>query len=268
MSEPAGPEVLALRAAYDDALRLEDETRLPAGAAVERDGPLQRHTGYAWGNFIVYRDLAGIAGHALDALIARQVEHFAARGEPFEWKLCAHDLPTDLGARLVAHGLVPETAETVMIAAVADLTGEPLLPDGVALRDVQARGDLDRIEAMEAAIWDDGGWLADSLELELAVDPQALRIFAAETDERVVSAGWTRFVRGGRFATLWGGATLPAWRGHGIYRALVAHRANLAAERGVAYLQVDASDASRPILERLGFVAVTTTTPFIWTPSS
>jgi hypothetical protein len=29
---------------------------------------------------------------------------------------------------------------------------------------------------------------------------------------------------------------------------------------------VDASDDSRPILERLGFVAVTTTTPCVWSP--
>ena len=58
----------------------------------------------------------------------------------------------------------------------------------------------------------------------------------------------------------------PAWRGRGIYRATVAHRANLAAERGFRYLEVDASDASRPILERLGFTAVTTTTPYVWSP--
>jgi hypothetical protein len=36
--------------------------------------------------------------------------------------------------------------------------------------------------------------------------------------------------------------------------------------RGVRYLQVDASDDSAPILRRLGFRAVTTTTPYIWTP--
>ena len=35
---------------------------------------------------------------------------------------------------------------------------------------------------------------------------------------------------------------------------------------GVHYLQVDASEASRPILERLGFTPITTTTPYIWTP--
>jgi GNAT superfamily N-acetyltransferase len=72
--------------------------------------------------------------------------------------------------------------------------------------------------------------------------------------------------RGTEFATLWGGGTLPAWRSRGIYRAIVAHRADLALRRGFRYLQVNASDGSRPILERLGFVGVTTTTPFIWSP--
>ena len=44
-----------------------------------------------------------------------------------------------------------------------------------------------------------------------------------------------------------------AWRGRGIYRALVAHRASLAVKRRRRYLEVDASDDSRPILERLGY---------------
>lgn len=75
-----------------------------------------------------------------------------------------------------------------------------------------------------------------------------------------------RFPSGTDFVTLWGGATLPAWRGRGIYRALVARRASLAQERGRRYIEVDAFDDSRPILERPGFVAVTTTTPYVWTP--
>jgi len=56
---------------------------------------------------------------------------------------------------------------------------------------------------------------------------------------------------------------VPGWRGRGVYRALVAHRARVAAERGYRYLQVDASDESRPILERLGFHPLTTTTPYV-----
>ncbi len=57
---------------------------------------------------------------------------------------------------------------------------------------------------------------------------------------------------------------MAEWRGRGLYRALIAFRARIAAERGYRYLQVDASDQSRPILERLGFVALTTTTPYVY----
>ena len=52
----------------------------------------------------------------------------------------------------------------------------------------------------------------------------------------------------------------------GIYRALVAHRARDAVKRGYRYLQVDASRQSRPVLERLGFEPLTTTTPYVYEP--
>jgi hypothetical protein len=42
------------------------------------------------------------------------------------------------------------------------------------------------------------------------------------------------------------GSTLGPWRRHGIYRALVAHRARLAVALDRRYLQVDASESSRP----------------------
>jgi GNAT superfamily N-acetyltransferase len=262
-----GPDARTLLAAYDAELRVEDERRLPQGATVEHDGPLQRCLGFDGGGFVVYRDLAGYEGDELDALIARQVRAFAERGEPFEWKLHGHDLPADLAGRLRAAGLEPEETETVMIAKVAAAAGDPRLPTEITLREVHGRADLDRIAALESEIWSgDRAWLADSLEAERATAPDALTIVVAEAAGDVVSAGWVRFIADSGFATLWGGGTLPAWRGRGIYRALVAYRANLARRRGFRQLEVDASDDSRPILERLGFVAVTTTTPFIWSP--
>jgi hypothetical protein len=44
----------------------------------------------------------------------------------------------------------------------------------------------------------------------------------------------------------------------------VAKRAELARERGYGLLYSDALPTSRPILERLGFVSITTTTPFVF----
>jgi GNAT superfamily N-acetyltransferase len=256
-----------LLTAYDTQLRGRLPERLPKGMRVEQDGPLLRFVGMKHGGFIDYRDLAGLEGVELDELIARQVHVFSERGERFEWKLHAHDRPPELAERLLAAGFAAEETETVVVAPVSGIAAEPRLPDGVRLREVSERGDFDRIAAMEEAIWgDDRGWLADSLDAEHAADPSALTIVVAEAGDVVVCAGWVRFARGTEFATLWGGGTLPDWRGRGVYRAVVAFRANLAAQRGFRYLQVDASDDSRPILERLGFVAVTTTTPFIWSP--
>ena len=108
-------------------------------------------------------------------------------------------------------------------------------------------------------------WLVEMLESERAVDPDALRV-VVEAAATVVCAAWIRFEGGTEFATLWGGATLPEWRRRGIYRATVAHRATLAAGRGFHYLETDASNDSRPILEQLGFSPVTTTTPYVWSP--
>jgi GNAT superfamily N-acetyltransferase len=261
------PPMSRLLDAYDAQLRGTLPDRLPEGMRAERDGPLVRFVGAPHGGFVDYRDLAGLEGDELDALIAGQVRVFVARGERFEWKLHGHDLPADLPQRLRAAGFVPEATETVVIAPVAAVVGEPRLPEGVALREVTERADFTRIAALSQAIWqEDHGWLADSLEAELTADPDGLTVVVAEAGGSIVCAGWVRFARGTEFATLWGGGTLPGWRSRGIYRALVAHRANLATQRGFRYLQVDASDESRPILERLGFVAVTTTTPFIWSP--
>jgi GNAT superfamily N-acetyltransferase len=121
---------------------------------------------------------------------------------------------------------------------------------------------------MENRVWDeDHGYLADTLEGQQAADPDSLTVVLADAGEVTVCAGWIRYERGSEFGTLWGGGTLPDWRGRGIYRALVAHRAKLAVARGRRYIEVDASDDSRPILERLGFDAVTATTPYVWSPS-
>ena len=261
------PDAPALLASYDDQLRDRVPDPPPQGVRVERDGPLRRFFGMPYGGFVGYRDLGGLDGPELDELIARQVRIFAERGEQFEWKLHAHDKPDDLPERLRSAGFVPEEMETVVIASVVEIAAEAPIPEGVSLREVTERADFERIAAMEEEVWhDDHGWLADMLEGEREVDPEDLTVVVAEAGQAIVCAAWVRFERGTDFATLWGGATLPAWRRQGIYRATVAYRANLAAARGFRFLEVDASADSRPILERLGFVAVTTTTPFIWSP--
>ncbi|MBO4204921.1 GNAT family N-acetyltransferase [Micromonospora echinofusca] len=261
-------KVAALLEAHDQQLRPDVPDPVAPGVTVERDGPLVRVRGLGPAGFLTYRDLDGLTGAELDALILRQRDLFAAAGEEVEWKHYSHDEPADLPDRLRAAGFVPQDPETVVIGPVAPLAGPlPVLPDGVRLREVSAHADLERIAAMEAEVWqEDRSHLVTGLAKEIEADPQAITIVVAEAGDTVVCAGWVRFIAGTAFATLWGGSTLPQWRRQGIYRAMVAYRARLAHARGFTLLQVDASPDSRPILERLGFVAVTTTTPYVYTP--
>jgi GNAT superfamily N-acetyltransferase len=127
--------------------------------------------------------------------------------------------------------------------------------------------DLRSVAATSSEVWaEDRAWIADDLANRMRAGVERIAVFVAVAGDRMVSAAWLVAQPGSRFARLWGGATLPEWRRMGIYRALVAERARLASDWGAAYLQVDASPDSRPILERLGLVAVTTATPYVWTP--
>lgn len=257
-----------LLAAYDEQLR-GAPPHLPAGVHHEQDGPLVRIVGGFRGFVTGPRD-PGVRGAELDRLIARQRDYFAARGEAVEWKLRGHDRPADLPDRLRAAGFRPREQETVLIGPTreaAEAAGGAAPPDGVVVHRVGDARDMHRIAAMESAVWgQEMSWLGDDLLGRVAAAPDQIAVLVAEAGGEVVSAAWLVFREGSDFAGLLGGSTLETWRGRGIYRALVAARARLAAARGVRLLHVDASADSAPILRRLGFRAVTTTTPYVWSP--
>jgi GNAT superfamily N-acetyltransferase len=160
-----------------------------------------------------------------------------------EWKYYSHDGP-ELRERLLAAGLEPENEETLVVAEAA-LIASP--PDEVELR--LAKDDFEEIAARVFG-------------LRYGLPGKAVAV-VAYVDGEPVSGGRVDFEDGVEFAGLYGGITLPEFRGRGLYRATVARRAELARERGYRWLYSDALPTSRPILERLGFVAITTTTPFV-----
>ena len=254
----------ALLAAYDAQLR--GDAEMAGALSWDRSGPLWRAL-FTSGGFISYESLEGVAD--VDGLIAETVGYFADNPamEEFEWKTRGHDWPPDLGDRLEAHGLVPEELETVMVGQATALAVDVELPDGLTVRRVDQLPERDAIVSRAAQMQRDvfGDGPSPEEVLERLVRLGALEQFwVAEADDQVVSAGRLDFVEGTEFAGLWGGATLPEWRGRGIYRALTSARARSALADGVRYLQSDCSPMSRPILERSGLVAVTTSTPYVW----
>ena len=142
MPDPA--ELLRL---YDEHVRAAEASGMPAHVVVEHDGPVLRVTGLHRGFVSTGPDL-GVDGTELDALIARQRDHFGARGEAVEWKTRAHDRPADVTDRLLAAGFVPEDRETVVVAAVDDLVTDTAVPDGVRIRETDEAADMRRIAAM------------------------------------------------------------------------------------------------------------------------
>jgi predicted N-acetyltransferase YhbS len=78
--------------------------------------------------------------------------------------------------------------------------------------------------------------------------------FIALIDGEVVGSAGCAYNDAGVY--LGGGNVLPAYRGRGVYRALVRARWDAAVARGTPALVTQAGHMSRPILERLGFRTV------------
>ncbi len=277
----------ALLHAYDSQLREDGE--MSFARSVQRDGPLLRAVFDGAYGFVSYRSLVGYDaaadGGRLDDLIARTVAYFAQETQvpEFEWKTRSHDLPLDLGLRLQAQGLVAGEAESVMIGEASLLAAVVPLPTGVSLRrigfdadggsqpEARTRADVEQVLATQVEVFGTSSHTTDeSMYTRIVEHADVVELWAAFAREPstgreiVVTTGRLQLVPGTEFAGIWGGATLPAWRGRGIYRALTAARARSALSKGVRYLHSDSTDYSRPILERSGFLHVTSTTPYIW----
>ncbi len=259
---PVDPQ--AVRTAYDTQVRRRTQPDEP-GSVIDADRGVLRWL--APGSQTSRIEWSGLSADNADAVIAAQVRYFAARGTPVEWKLYDYDEPADLGRRLLAAGFIPGEDELMLVAEAAAIDPDVVLPAGVALVPVRDEAGLDAMLAVhERAFSGVAPDLGERLRTRLRDAPEQIEMIVAMAGDEPVSAARVEFMPGTDFAGLWGGGTIPAWRGQGIFRALVACRAGLATERGYRYLQVDTSVMSRPILLRLGFEPVAITKPYVWTP--
>ncbi|MEU6387704.1 GNAT family N-acetyltransferase [Streptomyces sp. NPDC046939] len=251
----------AVRALYDRQMRRDARPDEP-GARVERVGDVVRQVapGEGW-NGVLWSDLDT---EGADAAIRAQAAFYRALGVEAEWKAYGHDRPGDLGARLTAAGFVAEETETLLVAETAGLALDVSPPEGIELLPVTEEAHIELVERVHARAFDNGrSSIGHQVRLQLAHDPGTVPAVVALHGAEPVSAARLELHAGTDFASLWGGGTVPQWRGRGVYRSLVAFRARIATERGFPYVHVDATSYSRPILERLGFVALGTTTPYV-----
>src|SRR5215213_1657326 len=250
-------DLTAVRAAFNDQMR----RRVPPGSdsTVERGEKVTRVLAIdgSWAA-VVWSDLADAD---VDSVIAAET----ARDVPYlEWKHYSGDRPADLPSRLTAAGLTAEGPETVLVADLHELELAGPAPDGVRITTVDDKAGLDALVAVHQEVFGDlHPGTRTAVLASLSLDPRPTEAVVAWAGGRPISAGRIEFSEGRDFAGLFGGGTAEDWRGKGVFRALIAHRGARARARGVRYLYVDAVSMSRPIFERLGFVPLTTTTPYV-----
>jgi len=199
-----------------------------------------------------------------DDVIAEQVLCLSALGREWEWKHYSYDTPADLPRRLLAHGFIAEQPEALLFAEAdtLDVEASPA-PTGIDLVRVRdARGAHEVVRLGDEIFGEASTGLEAALLAALSRTPPTACAYLAIGDGAPVAALRAEFLPGCDFGSLWGAATQPAWRKRGAFRALVACAASDARERGVRYLQTDAMPTSQPVLERLGFMRLASTTPY------
>jgi len=251
----------ALRAVFDDQMRR--RTPPAPGESIEYGERVTRAISADGWSGVIWSDLAG-TGAGAGAVVAEQISRFAALERPWEWKYYSYDQPADLPERLRAAGFTPGEPEALLVAETAALALSTAPPPGVTITEITDRAGAGALVSVHDRVF--GGnhvAIGRAVVAGLGRQPPSPVGLLALAGPVPVAAGRVEFHTGTDFASLWGGGTLAGWRGQGVFRALVAYRAALAAARGFRYVQVDASAASAPILRRLGFVQLAVTTPFI-----
>ena len=195
--------------------------------------------------------LSRLQSASVQQTIRDQVAFFDRIGETWDWKVYGHDTPADLTRHLSEARFVPDERETLMVLSIE--TRAPHM-SGFEIREVLNDMDIAEYAATNSLAF---GRPFDVADAKVQWERDDTRLFIASTGGRAAAAGRLELPRGKRFASIWGGGTVPDLRGRGIYRALVEHRIGIGRDHGYEFITVDAREISRPILEGMGFRALT-----------
>jgi GNAT superfamily N-acetyltransferase len=187
-----------------------------------------------------------------DAIIDATIAEYRALGLKFRWSVGPGTAPADLGERLARRGLTGSWGR-----GMARPTDSPPHADdpAITITEVDATT-LGAFSDVTARGWDMDPAQTATLNGQILAAPERRQhmFLAYRHGEPVATASYVAFPRS---AYLIGGVVLPAHRGHGLYRALVAARLAHARARGIELATSHARESSSaPILERLGFATV------------
>lgn len=228
------------------------------GYTEETDSLVKFISNDQFGSFISFYELDDLSAAEQ---IAKQLDFYQSMSLNFEWKTYSTDKPNNIGELLIKQGF--EKAETESFMALELSEAEYLLNDSVAFAEVSdEQGIRDAITVQEQVWGGDFSWQYRHLLETKQSNPESVTIYVVYVDGAPVTSAWITFNGNSPFAGIWGGSTIKAFRGRGFYSMLLNQRIKEAKERGKKYLIIDASDMSRPIVEKHGFQFIATTTGY------
>lgn len=263
IAQAATPDLLAL---FDRDLRGEVECSI--GQHVRDFGHLWAAQFSSWfitlgpGHSLELSDLRRDTASAMSWISTQP----AAELPTLEWKTYGHHLSADLEQHLAELGLTADNEETLMAGPAHTLASQPATVAGVTIRQVvagdQLAADCAQITTLlEGIFGPNSGPSTKSLEVK-AVEPQGA-LYVADYAGEIVATGRVILDGNSSWAGLRGGCVAEHHRGRGLYRALVAARAEWAIQHGAHTMRSDCTKMSQPILERAGLQALTSTTPYL-----
>ena len=152
----------------------------------------------------------------------------------------AGDHAPGLHDALCAHGFVHREPDSVMIGEARAMAVDVPLPGGVTLRESHEEANLRATAMVQRGVSGEGDpdeVLAALLRRQSRRD--GMELWVAEGGGRIVCAGRLEPVVDSEFAGLWGAATVPEWRGRGLYRALTGAHARSALRAGKTLVHSD-----------------------------
>jgi len=190
-----------------------------------------------------------------DARIVETLAPYRARASSVRWVTGPASRPADLGARLLAHGLIRDADSVAMFADVHTLELAP--SPGVTVERLGHRN-LDHFCETWARGWEQPSSAADGIRREmirvLSGVAGGVSAYLARIDGAPAGTAILKTVPGS--GLLQGASVDPEYRSCGVFRSLIQQRMADARAAGMDFVTILAdADTSAPICEALGFVA-------------
>jgi len=211
--------------------------------------------------FVLWQDFANLDDETIETEITTQMDYFKSINAEFEWKVLDYDEPLDLRDRLKARGfnVTFEDSEAVMVLDLEKAPARLLETPTLDVRKITL-ADIDHAHHVrQAAFPDTPPRAGEYIKYMLETHPDMMSMYVGYDGDIPVAQGRINYSTSDAqnpFVSIWAGGVLESHRGKGYYTALLQARIQEARERGYRYMVIDATETSRPIVTKFGFVQI------------